>query len=138
MSATVGRTQTSMIAATIAKAVTDRLDAIQSILAEQLRLSESSVQNFIGAGTVAGGGTAGIAPAQILAGNPRRRGLSVQNLSGAGALALGLGNTQPQPGTGIVLGPGQAWDGRVSGAVWKGSVSVVGIAAGVLYSWLDA
>ena len=104
MSATVGRTQTSMIAATIAKAVTDRLDAIQSILAEQLRLSESSVQN----------------------------------LSGAGALALGLGNTQPQPGTGIVLGPGQAWDGRVSGAVWKGSVSVVGIAAGVLYSWLDA
>jgi hypothetical protein len=129
---------TAIAAAALAKKIVDRLTGIESVLNEQLRLSQSSVQNFIGAGTVTGGGTAGAVPVAIVNGNPRRRGLHVQNLSAGGNLTVGLGTTQPQPGTGIVLPPGQSWDGRVSGALWKGSISVVGVTAGVLYAWLDA
>lgn len=99
-------------------------------------LRESSVRNFIGSGSVAGGGTIGTTPQTIMQGNPRRRGLSVQN-TGAGALTIGLGTTQPQPGAGLVLPPNSSWDGRISGAVWKGSVAIVGSQAGVTYSWLE-
>jgi hypothetical protein len=140
MSVTTPRSSSpgAVAAAAIAKKIIERLTGIESVLNEQLRLSQSSVQNFIGAGTVAGGGTALAVPTAVINGNPRRRGLHVQNLAAAGNLTVGLGTTQPQPGTGIVLTPGQSWDGRVSGALWKGSISVVGTTGGVLYAWLDA
>jgi hypothetical protein len=138
MSTTAPRGAGALAAAALANRIIGRLEAIESILAEQLRLSESSVQNFIGSGSVAGGGTIGVVAAAILAGNPRRRGLSVQNIGAAGNLTVGVGTSQPQSGTGITLLPGQAWDGMVSGALWKGSISLVGSIAGVIYTWLDA
>jgi hypothetical protein len=127
----------------IAEHVLRHLSAISSDLRRMLQLQQSSVRNFIAAGSVSGGGQIGAAPQPIIAANPKRRGLRVQNLAaaGGGTITLGLGQTAPQPGTGIVLQPGgvdaSTWDGMVSGAVWTGSVSIVGSTGGISYSFLD-
>lgn len=114
------------------------LEKIELTLGRLLELQQGPRLNFLAAGTVAGSGTAGTTPTSgVLSPNPRRRGLNVQNLGSAGSLTLGLGTTTPIAGTGIVLAPGASWDGRVSGAVWPGSVSVVASQAGVAFSWLE-
>jgi hypothetical protein len=114
-----------------------RLQNIEGILRRQLELEEAPIKNFLGAGSVAGAGTLAAAPAAILAANPRRRGLQVQNTGAAGALTIGLGVTGPQPGAGLVLAPGTSWNGTVSRMLWTGSVSLVASQAGVTYSWLE-
>jgi hypothetical protein len=101
------------------------------------------------AGSVTFGGTVGTTPTSstvnppagypagvVIDANPHRRGLNIQNLSASGGpnLTIGLGVTSPQSGAGWVLQPGASWDGRVSGALWTGSVSVVASAAGCLFS----
>jgi hypothetical protein len=103
-----------------------------------VRLQESSTRAYLMSGSLAGGGTIGTAATSILNANANRNGLSVQNVGTAGNLTLGLGTTSPQSGTGIVLQPGSSWDGRVSGQMWRGSVSIIGSAAGVVYSFLEA
>lgn len=101
-------------------------------------LRESSEKRYLMIGSVPGGGTIGTTAEGLLAANANRKGLSIQNLGVAGNLTLGLGLTSPQAGTGITLQPGQSWDGRISGQLWRGSVSAVGSAAGVVYSYLEA
>jgi hypothetical protein len=110
---------------------------VKEQLEQLVRLQSSPVENFLAAGSIAGGGTATAVPIPVMNGNPKRRGLSIQNIGAAGNLTLGLGMTDPQPNMGLVLLPGESWDGRVSGAVFRGAVSVVGVAAGVAYSWLE-
>jgi hypothetical protein len=122
----------------LARQLLDRLVGIEEILAQQLQHSESSRKNFLGSGTVPGGGTIGTVAAPLLAANLNRRGVVIQNIGAAGNLTLGLGITQPSPGVGLTLLPGQSWNGLISGAVWLGSVSIVGSAAGVTYSWVEA
>lgn len=106
-------------------------------LRRMLELQESSVKNFLGAGSVAGGSSVGTVAATIINANPKRKGLSVQNIGEAGNLTVGPGVTAPIAGTGIVLAPGASWDGRISGMVWKGSISVIGSQGGVEYSFLE-
>lgn len=125
-------------AATLANKILGELSAIRETLKRQLELSESTRKNFTGSGSVTGGGTIGVAPQQILGDNYRRRGLSIQNIGAAGNLSIGLGVTQPQANTGITLQPGASWDGRVSGQLFLGNISIVGSAAGVQYTWLDS
>jgi hypothetical protein len=127
-----------VLAGQATKLITERLSAIERLLHRQLELAQSNRRNALGSGSVAGGGTIGVAPGPIVNANPKRTGLSVQNNGAAGNLTLGLGTTQPQSGTGLLLAPGASWDGRVSGALWLGSVSVVGSTTGVVYSWLEA
>lgn len=105
---------------------------------QMVALKESSRKRFLMVGSLAGGGTVGTAAQSILNANANRKGLSVQNIGTAGNLTLGLGTTSPQSGTGIVLLPGNSWDGRVSGQMWTGSVTIIGSAAGVVYSFLEA
>lgn len=129
----------SVMAAQIAQQITDRLRRIEHVLDRQLQLSESSRKNFIGAGSVTGGGTIGTVPAQLLADNLNRRGLRVQNLSASGGpnISLGLGTTSPAPNVGVTIPPQQAWEGVVSGTLWLGNVSIVATGAGAVYSWID-
>jgi hypothetical protein len=121
----------------LAKQFLDALGRIEEILERQLRHDESNRRNFIGAGGVPGGGAIGVQPQPVVLGNPKRRGFSFQNLGPTGSITLGLGLSTPVSGTGIVLAPGQSWDGRVSASLWMGSISMVGSQAGCLYSWLD-
>jgi hypothetical protein len=126
-----------------------RLGEISRSLTQLLALQQSPRKNFLAAGTVAGGGTVGVTPGScnvqllgappgvILKASPHRRGSSVQNTGTTGNLTLGLGITQPQSGQGLVLTPGQSWDGRISGEIWSGSVCVVGSQAGVAFSYLE-
>jgi hypothetical protein len=128
----------------------ERLASIDHTLTRMLELQQSPRTLLDVQGTVAGGGTVGITPASctvapplgtspgtILARNPHRRGLSVQNLSAAGGpnLTLGLGVQTPIANTGWVLMPGQSWDGRISGEVWTGSVTVVASVAGCTFAF---
>lgn len=110
---------------------------VKDKLTELIALQSSPVENFLVSGAIAGGGTALAIPGPVMNANPKRRGLSVQNIGTAGNLTLGLGITSPQPNTGIVLLPGESWDGRVSGAVFRGAISVLGVTAGVQFSWLE-
>lgn len=128
-----------VLAAQIAAQITDRLRRIEHVLDRQLQLSESSRKNFIGAGSVTGGGIIGTVPAQLLGDNLNRRGLRIQNLSAAGGpnISLGLGTTIATPNVGVTIPPQQAWEGVVSGTLWLGNVSIVGSAAGAVYCWID-
>jgi len=114
----------------------EHLGAIERVLGRLLELQQSPRVNFLAAGTVAGGGNASTAPMPIIAAEPHRRGLSIQNIAAAGTLTVGLGVTSPIPGQGLTLAAGASWDGRISGAVWSGSVSIVASQPGVAYSWL--
>jgi hypothetical protein len=116
----------------------DHLEEIRLTLGRLLELQQGPRLNFLAAGSVAGGGVAGTAAQAIIAAQPRRRGLYIQNnaASGGGTLTVGLGVTSPIAGQGIVLAPGQAWQGLVSGLLWPGSVSVIASQAGTAYSWL--
>jgi hypothetical protein len=136
MSATARAGIASSASALAVKAIR-HLEAIERTLGRMLELQQGPRMNFMAAGTVAGSGSAGVTATPVLAANPRRRGLSVQNLAAAGSLTLGLGTTSPIAGTGIVLAPGATWDGRISGAVWPGSLSIVASTAGVQFSWLE-
>jgi hypothetical protein len=127
----------AMSARAVAAAILSTLASLDRRIRRLVELHEAPPRNFLAAGSVAGGGQAGLQPAVLLAPNPRRRGLSVQNTGAAGNLSLGLGTTAPQAGTGITLAPGASWDGRVSGSLWTGSLSVVGSQAGVTYSWVE-
>lgn len=130
----------------------ERLRAIDVSLTRLVELAQGPRENLFAAGSVPFGGTVGTtgatctvvpplgqSPGVILAANPHRRGLSIQNLSPAGgpSLTLGLGLSSPVAGTGQVIPPGGAWDGRISGAMWPGSVSVVASAAGCVFSGLQ-
>ncbi len=129
--------------------VMTHLGEISRSLTQLLALQQSPRKNFLAAGTVPGGGTVGVTPGTcnvallgappgvILKANPHRRGSSVQNTGTTGNLTLGLGITQPSSGQGLVLTPGQSWDGRISGEVWVGSVAVVGSQAGVTFAYLE-
>lgn len=134
----------------IANEIVKRLGEISRTLQQLLVLQQSPRKNYLSAGTLSGQGTVGVAPSSctvsvlgqapgvILAPNPHRRGLNVQNTSTSNALTLGLGVTQPTAGAGIVLPAGASWDGRVSGQLWIGSVSVVGSGASTTFSYLEA
>jgi len=129
------------------------LESIDGTLGRLLAVHQASRKTLDVIGTTSGGGTvgqqpatctvqapAGNSPGTILDRNPRRRGLSVQNLSASGGpnLTVGLGVTQPQAGSGIVLAPGAAWDGRLSGEVWVGTVVLVASAAGCAFSFIES
>lgn len=129
--------------------VIDRLSSIDVSLTRLVELGQAPRENLFAAGSTPFGGTVGtsgptctvppplgLSPGIVLAANPHRRGLSIQNLSAAGGpnLTLGLGVQTPQAGTGWVLVPGASWDGRVSGAVWTGSLSVIASAAGCVFA----
>lgn len=118
--------------------IRDTLIAVSHTLTRLLELAESPRRNYLSLGTRTGGGTIGTASSGQLNANPRRGGLSVQNTGSAGNLTVGLGQTSPSAGTGIVLAPGASWDGRVSGQLWLGSVTLIGDQASVSYSWLEA
>lgn len=130
----------------------DRLKSIDVSLTRLVELAQAPRENLFAAGSIPFGGTVGAlsstctvtpplgqSPGVVLAANPHRRGLGIQNLSAAGGpnLTIGLGLSTPIAGAGLVLAPGAAWDGRVSGAVWTGSVSVVASAAGCTFSGLE-
>lgn len=130
----------------------ERLRSIDVSLTRLVELAQGPRENLFAAGSIPFGGAVGVQPSTctvmppngmppgvVLNANPHRRGLSLQNISAAGgpSLTIGLGLTSPQSGTGIVLAPGASWDGRVSGAIWPGSVSVVAGAAGCLFSGLE-
>lgn len=102
-----------------------------------VELQESSTKRYLMSGSVAAGGTASTVPAPLLNANANRRGLSVQNIATTGTISLGLGTTAPQINTGITLAPGQSWDGRVSGQMFRGSISIVGSAAAVAYTSVE-
>lgn len=121
------------LALRVAADLRDMLWAIRKLVA----LQESATGTYLMQGSIAGGGTIGTTAAPMMAANANRKGLSVQNLGSSGNLTLGLGTTEPQVGTGITLLPGDSWDGRISGQMWRGSVSMIGGAAGVVYSFLE-
>lgn len=117
-----------------------------------IELSQTSREGLWAPGSVPFGGTVGAVATTctvnppsgqptgvVIDANPHRRGLGIQNVSASGGpnLTIGLGLTSPQSGAGLVLAPGASWDGRISGAVWTGSVSVVGSAAGCAFSGLE-
>lgn len=118
------------------QAAQDLRDMVRRI-GEVVDLLRSPVKDFITAGTVGGGGTVEGAPVQVLNGKPNRRGLFIANLDPDRSLTIGLGISAPALGTGLTLLPGQSWDGRISGAIWVGSVTLVGDPAGTLFSWLE-
>lgn len=128
---------TAIAAASLANRIVAELVGIRETLKRQLELSESSRKNFIGAGSVSGGGTIGTTPAaRVIVDNYRRRGMSIQNIGTSGNLSIGLGQTNPQPNTGITLLPGASWDGRLSGELFLGDIGLVGSQAGVQYTWV--
>lgn len=120
----------------------DRLLELQETRAHQLEVAGS----VVGAGTV---GTVpstcsvtaplGTSPGTIMKANPHRRGSNVQNLSAAGgpSLTIGLGQQSPAAGVGLVLLPGASWDGRISGELHMGSVTLVASAGGCAFSFLE-
>jgi len=114
------------------------LQEISITLGRLLELQQAPRLNYLAVGSVAGAGTASsTGPTVVLAPNPRRRGLSVQNRASAGNLTIGLGVSNPIINTGLVLAPGASWDGRLSGAVWPGAVNVIADAASVAFSWVQ-
>ena len=127
----------------------ERLHSIDHNISRLLEVSQTPREDLMAAGSVTFGGTVGATPGSctvappsgsppgvVIDANPHRRGLNIQNLSAAGGpnLTIGLGVTSPQAGAGWVLQPGASWDGRVSGALWTGSVSVVASGAGCTFS----
>jgi hypothetical protein len=77
-------------------------------------------------GTVAVGNVSGL----VIAANTTRKGLNIQN-TGASTVSLGLGHPAVL-GRDLVLAPEASWDGRVSGALWRGAVNAIATAAGTL------
>jgi hypothetical protein len=128
----------ALAATQLAQVIARRTRRLEELLTRLVELHESDRRNWIASSTLAGQGNAGTAPTQLLKPNFKRRGLSVQNTAAAGSLTVGLGVTTPQSGAGIVLAPGSSWDGRISGTLWLGSVTVIASQAGVSYSWLEA
>jgi hypothetical protein len=122
----------------LANRVIRELEAMHHILRRLLELEQSPRRNFLAAGTIAGAGAVGTTPLNVMPANPHRRGLYVKNTVGTGRLTIGLGVTQPSDGVGIVLAPGETWNGLVSDDLWLGSVTVIGSQSGVTYSWLQA
>ena len=118
------------------QAAADLRDILRGIR-RLVELQETPTKRYLMAGSIAGGGQVGVQPQPLMQANANRKGMSVQNLGAAGNLTLGLGTTAPQAGTGITLQPGASWDGRVSGQMWRGSVSIVGSVASVQYSFLE-
>lgn len=120
-------------------------------LTRLVELAQGPRENLFAAGSTPFGGTVGASPATntfqpmgqppgvVLGANPHRRGLAIQNLSPAGGpnLTIGLGIQTPTAGTGLTLAPGASWDGRVSGAVWPGTVSLVASAAACVYAGVE-
>lgn len=143
---------TTMIAQRYARELLERLQNIANTLDRLLALQQSPRKNFLAAGTIAGSATVGttpstitvtplgLPPGTILGPDPHRRGLSVQNTSASGgpSLTVGLGTLNPVAGQGIVLPAGASWDGRLSGMLWTGAVSVIASAAGCNFSWVEA
>ena len=121
----------------LARHAMDLLCGIRDSLQRLVELQETDTSRYLMQGSVAGGSTIGTTAATIMRPNANRRGLSVQNNGTAGNLTIGLGQGSPIEGTGIVLAPGSSWDGRVSGQMWRGLVSVIGSQSGVVYSWLE-
>jgi hypothetical protein len=117
----------------------DLLEEMAAYMRRQLELQESTTKNYLSAGTRELGGNAGTGFTPILEVKLNRRGLSIQNLSASGGpnLTVGLGTKTPQVGKGIVLAPGMSWDGRLSGEVWLGSVTLVSTAT-CTWSGLEA
>ena len=133
----------------LAEQFLDRLGSMDASLIRMLELAQGPREMLFAAGSIPFGGTVGItgasctvsppsgySPGVVLAANPHRRGLSIQNLSASGGpnLTLGLGLMSPISGTGWVLPPGASWDGRISGALWPGSLSVIASAAGCMFA----
>jgi hypothetical protein len=129
--------------------VLEKLHSIDHNINRMLEVMQTPRENLMAQGSVTFGGTVGTSPTSatvnpptgypngvVIDANPHRRGLNIQNLSAPGGpnLTIGLGVTTPINGAGWVLQPGASWDGRVSGAVWMGSVSVVASAAGCVFS----
>jgi hypothetical protein len=126
-----------------------RLASIDGSLVRLVELAQGPRDDPLAAGSVPFGGSVGVTaasctvsppigfgPGVILAAAPHRRGLSVQNLSASGGpnLTLGIGLTSPTAGVGITLLPGATWDGRISNAVWPGTVSVIASGAACLFA----
>lgn len=142
-------TASTMLAQRYATEITTRLAEIARSLIRLVELQQAPRRNYLAAGTLAGSGTVGTTPASctntvlglppgtILAANPEARGRNIQNTGTAGSLTIGLGTSNPIAGQGLVLPPGASWDGRISGSLWNGSVSVIGSQAGVTYCYLE-
>lgn len=122
------------------------LGRIDESLLQLARQSQSRADNSIAEGVEAGNctvGTGGISNngwngTNALDANSKRRGSYWKNTSPTQVITLGLGIRQPTPGAGIVLNPGETWDGRISGnLVWKGSVAPVASAAGATLAFIE-
>jgi hypothetical protein len=123
----------------VAGAFLERLESIERRCVRWLELAQPPAVNALAIGTVTGQGIASLAAVtELLPAKPNRLGLSIQNRSPVGWLAVGLGSTAPVVGSGLMIAPGQSWDGRVSGALWLGSVSLIADQVSVSYSWLEA
>lgn len=72
----------------------------------------------------------GIASEPVIAANPERRGLSIEN-TGEKPVSLGLGQAAIV-GDDVVLQPSGSWDGTISGVLWRGAVNSIATAASSL------
>lgn len=122
-----------------AQHIVDMLEKIRAELQRLRELQEGADRwNFLGAGTIQGGGTIGPAAVTIIEANPKRTGLNIQNIGTAGNISIGIGNRYPQANTGNTLMPGASWDGRLSGKVAQQSITLIGSQNGCVYTWTES
>lgn len=131
-----------MLAQRYAITISTYLQEMRNDLRRMLQVFEGADRHkFISGGTIQGGNALlGTVPNTILEGNPKRTGLSVQNISASGGptLSIGIGNRAPQINTGVTLPPGGTWDGRLSGRLCTESITVVGSAAATSFTFVEA
>lgn len=85
-------------------------------------------------------GKTGFSSPNAVDANANRRGMRWTNSSAPGGptITLGLGSQSPSAGAGIVLQPGETWNGLLGDFVWKGSVTPVASLAGALLTGVEA
>lgn len=139
MASTAERAKGMAQAAGLAHRAFELLSRIDTSLLQIARQTQTRADNALaeganhGSASVGQGGITnnGWNGPHLVDANPERRGLEIRN-TGAQSVCLGLGQNSPTFGAGIVLAPfgqpGSTWDGRISGAVWKGSVTPVAAA----------
>jgi hypothetical protein len=142
--------QTSLVARRALAELFNHLKSMDVSLTRLIELNQAPRENLFAAGSLPFGGTVGLTPQTcsmappigygpgiILASNPHRRGLSISCIGTTDYLGIGLGVQNPSVSQGLVIAPGGTWDGRISGMVWTGFVSIVGSAVGTVFSGVE-